>query len=210
MLKDMHLRSDVLIVHGVLALLLGGVFLYVGASISNLFFEALAVILALILSAAALLLAAVTDWIAAVGEGPRHRETFLFYAGSGAVLAIAAVAVGCMPEASTEWLVLLGAGHALVFGTVALFWGSRIYRHRSEQGLLLAAGAISVLFSGVIAGLAATRASIAEQIGILGLYLLFAGIKMLCLSWGLHRSALMAGAHTARRATSRPVAGTAQ
>jgi len=195
MLKNIRIRADVLIVHGVLALLMGAAFLYVGAAITNLFFEALSVILALTLSAVSLLLAAFTDWLAAIGEGPRRRRSFLLYLGSGLVLAATAIVLGCVPDATTDWLVLLGSGHALVFGTVALFAATRVGRHRSEQRVLALAGIVSILFSGGIAGLAITRASVSQQIAVLGLYLIFAGAKMLFFSWGLHRSALTAIAH---------------
>ncbi|MFT4111865.1 hypothetical protein [Silvibacterium sp.] len=198
MLKSMRTRADVLTVHGVLSLLLGAAFLYVGATITNLFFEALAVIVVLVLSAAALLLAAITDWLAAIGEGPLRRHSFVLYTGSGAVMAVTAVVLGYAPQATTEWLMGLGSAHALLFGSISLLLGTRVRRHHAEQRMLVAAGGLSILLSGAIAGLAVSGASVAAQIALLGAYLLFAGGKMLFLAYELQRTLVFAAAQAAR------------
>jgi hypothetical protein len=82
----------------------------------NLIFEALAVVIALTLTTAALLLAGLTDFFAACSEGLKHGHRFALHMTAGFALAIAAVALGCSAQATLKWLLIAASLHALFYG----------------------------------------------------------------------------------------------
>lgn len=68
MLREMNIRTKVLAIHGVSAICLGLAFLYLRSTMTDLLVEVFAIVIAIMLSAAALLVAALTDWFAAFGQ----------------------------------------------------------------------------------------------------------------------------------------------
>jgi uncharacterized membrane protein HdeD (DUF308 family) len=186
MLKEIRIRTQVLAAHGMLALALGLAFFYLRATMSNLFFEAISVAVALMLAAAALVLAALTDWFAAINEGVKHAHRFALYLLAGLALAIAGFLMGYFPQITLRWLVLVAAMHALAFGIFAIAFAFRTTHHPLERGAMYLLGGLSVIFSGVLANQDLNFES-ASATNLLGIYLCFVGIKMLFLAWDLRR-----------------------
>jgi hypothetical protein len=96
-------------VHDCLALWLGLALFYSRATMTNLFFEAAAVVIAVVLAAATLILAAITDWFAALNAGTKsvHRSTFCLAAGTA--LTLAGVLLAYYPIVYMEWLVVFAS-----------------------------------------------------------------------------------------------------
>jgi uncharacterized membrane protein HdeD (DUF308 family) len=182
MFLSTKIRAAVLTIHGFLALSLGLAFFYLRATMTNMFFEAFAVIGALMLSAAALILAAITDWFAAFTSGMKSIHRITFYLLAGIAFALAGIFVGSYPTVYLQWLVVFAALHALAFGISALVFALNARHDRFARRSMWLFGTISVLFSGTMAGWIKYLDD-RTAITLLGLYLCFVGLKMLYLAW---------------------------
>jgi hypothetical protein len=185
MLGQMKFRIAALATHGILAICLGVSFFYLRATMTNLIFELFATVIAIMLSAAALLVAALGNWFFAFSEGLGHIHRFTFYLLAGFAFALAGVIVGAYPPVSMQWLVMFAAIHACLFGISALVFAFRANRHVPECHAMYFFGIISVLFSGVMAGLARGLGNSAAT-AALGWYMCFVGVKMLFFAWNSH------------------------
>jgi uncharacterized membrane protein HdeD (DUF308 family) len=133
MLTNTRIRIGVLVVHGVLALGLGLVFFYLRALMDSPLFETAAVTIAALLAAAALLLAAISDWFAAFSEGMKDVHRLVFYVLAGLTFAVTGVVVGYYPQNTMQWLLGLTAAHALVFGGAAFAFALRTGHDAAER-----------------------------------------------------------------------------
>lgn len=176
------LRTVVLAIHGSLALLLGLALLYLHATMTNLLFEAFAVLIAVLLSAAALILAAITDWFAALTAGMKKLHRVTFYLLSGIAFALAGVFLGSYPLVTMQWLVIFAVVHALAFGIFAFLYAARAHHHVRKRRAMYLFGTISILFSGTMAGMVRNLDD-PSATGVLGWYLCFVGMKMLFVAW---------------------------
>ncbi|MBB6147258.1 uncharacterized membrane protein HdeD (DUF308 family) [Silvibacterium bohemicum] len=183
MLNDVKIRTAVLSFHGALAFILGSAFVYLGATMTNLFFEAVSVAIALVLAMAALILAGISDWFAALGEGPRRMHRFIFYMMSGTILAGTGVVLGYSPLIATRWLLVAAAIYACVFGIFSIVSatgpGNQLSRHYSVYLF----GPASIAFSGILAACAVDDVGNSLATAILGTYLCFVGLKMFVFAW---------------------------
>jgi Short repeat of unknown function (DUF308) len=189
MLVSRSVRTGVLTIHGALALGLGLAFFYLSATMTNMFFEAFAVVVAIMLAAAALILAAITDWFAALSIDMKNVHRVMFYLLAGAAFTLAGVFLGYYPAVYMQWLMAFAAIHALVFGIASFVsaFNPRHDRHQHEaMGVL---GTISVLFSGAMAAWMKYLDD-RSATAMLGAYLCFVGIKMLFLAWNSHRAGM--------------------
>jgi hypothetical protein len=181
------LRTSTLVAHGVLALTLGLIFLYLAAVMTNLLFQAIAVVLAILLSASTLILAAFVDWFIAFNEGIKNFRRLISYTLAGIVLGLAGIFLCSYQNVSMRWPVIFALVHAFVFGILGIIFGRHVNPHNMQRWSLYILGGISFLFSGAFAALvkdiddrSATR--------VLGAYLCFVGAKMLFLSWRWRRA----------------------
>ncbi|MBV8674461.1 MAG: hypothetical protein JOZ33_13590 [Acidobacteriaceae bacterium] len=186
MLKALSIQRNILVAHGALALCLGAALLLLSAAMTNLVFEAVAVAIAVLLASAAIMLGALADWVAAWGEGTKHLQRAAFYLLSGLAFATAGAFLGVYAPISLQWLILFAAIHALTFGLFGILIAIRAKRHGWERRLTFLFGAMSVVFSGAMAGLARQLENRPAS-GLLGLYFLFVGMKLLFLAWNLQR-----------------------
>jgi len=188
MLKSIKLQQRILVIHGVLALCLALSLLYLRTTMTNQIFEAIAVVLAIILAAAALVLAGIADWFAAWSEGTKHLHRLTFYLLAGLALALTGVFLGLYSEVSMQRLVIFAASHAVAFGVLALALSSRAGRHPLERRAVYLAGVLSILFSGTMTALS-TQLDERAATTVLGVYFGFVGTKLLLLAWISHRVA---------------------
>jgi hypothetical protein len=186
MLKALNIQLRILLAHGALALCLGTALLYLSAAMTNRLFEAIAVVIAILMASAALLLGALADWAAAWGEGTKHLQRSAFYLLSGLAFATAGAYIGFYAPISLEWLTLLAAIHALAFGLLGIAIALRATRHGWEPRAVFLFGAVSVMFSGTLAALA-RQLDNRMATGLLGVYFCFVGVKLFFLAWNLHR-----------------------
>jgi hypothetical protein len=187
-----NVRTGVLTIHGGIALVLGLVFIYLSATMTNPLFEALAVVAAIMLATAALVLAAIIDWFAAFSAGTKSAHRITFYLLAGMAFALAGVFIGYYPAIYMQWLVGFAALHALVCGTSAFAFVLTAEHHQLGRRTMALFGTCSTLFSGA---LAAWIPYLNDQsaIALLGGYLSFVGVKLLFFAWNSHRKAGLEG-----------------
>lgn len=188
MLRSIKSRARVLAIHGILALCLGMALLFLSGTMTNLIFEALAVVIAILLAAMALILAAVADWFAAWSEGTKHLHRLTFYLCAGLALALAGVFLGTYSQVTVQWLVLLAAIHALVFGFLGFTLAWKENHHALERRSMYIFATISVLFSALMAALF-EQLDDPSATTMLGIYLCFVAAKQFFLAWDFHRIA---------------------
>ncbi len=186
MLSAIKIRTYVLTVHGLLAIGLGLAFLYLHTVMTSQFFEAAAIVIAILLSAGALLLAAIVEWFAAFSEWMKHVHRLTFQLLAGVAFALAGVFLGYYPQITLQWLVGFAAIYALASGISAFSFAFKAKHHPRERGLMYIFGTASVLFSGIMAGLSRNMDN-PLAIASLGAYLCLVGTKMLFFAWDFHR-----------------------
>jgi len=215
MLKTLKIRTLVLSTHGALMLLLGLAFLYLRANMTNILFDVLDVGIAILLAVGVFLIAALVDWVAAIGEGIEHFRRFAFYLLGGIALALSGLLLIRFPTATVALLLLFTAAHALIYSISILAFHRGPYRHAAQLAsvshspipnkpfltkpslhkprLGAAAnyliGTISLLFALAMATLA-TRDNDLAAMAILGAYLCFLGARTLLAAWNLHRTTI--------------------
>ncbi|AXC13047.1 hypothetical protein ACPOL_3768 [Acidisarcina polymorpha] len=187
MLRSLKIRMIVLTTHGILIALLGAALLYLRATMTNLFFDVVAVGLALLLSVAALILAGLADWMAAFGEGFRHFRRFTLYLLCGSGLLMAAVFLACYPYGSMPLLLLLAAAHASLFSISVFAFYFKARQRPGNRWLVVTSGMISLVFAITMVVLA-TRNDDLLAATVVGVYLCFVGSKLLFFAWSLHRT----------------------
>ena len=186
MLKAFNIQVQILVAHGALAFCLGAALLYLSATMTNRIFEAIAVVIAVLLASTALILGALADCFAAWGEGTKHLQRSAFYLLSGLAFATAGIFLGVYAPISLLWLILLASIHALTFGLLGIVIALRAKRHGWEPRVMFAFGAISIVFSGAMAGLA-QQLDNRDVTNLLGVYFSFVGVKLFFFAWNLYR-----------------------
>jgi len=184
--KSLKLRTRVLATHGVLALCLGLVLLYVGANMGGGFFDVPDVALAIGLSSAALILAALSDWFAAFRAGLKHFHQLKFYLLGGAASALAGVTLILYTKVTLEWLVLLASLHALAAGVFGFVFAWKAKHHKQERPALYLFSGLSLVFAVAMAALIEYQRDRSATL-TLGAYMCFVGVKMFFFSWHFHR-----------------------
>ena len=187
MLNAMAVRAQLLAIHGFLAVCLGLVLLYIGVDMRDFLAEVVDIAVAIVLFAAALIFAGISDWFAAFGGGLKHLHRFVFYALAGTALALAGAFLVVYPRTTLKWLVLLASAHALSFGVFALLSARKASHHRLHSRSLYILGAVSLLFSALMATLIVSGQNRSTTL-VLSAYVCFVGMKMLVLAWRVHRS----------------------
>ena len=184
MFRSLKIRAYVLLVQGGMILALGLAFLYLRADMTDSVFDIGDVVVAVMLTVAALVVAALADWIAALGEGAEHFRRFTFYLLMGLGLLMA---VGFLVYSHYRTLALMltfAAAHALIY-SMSVFSFQLSHLHRAHhRGLLYLSAGISLAFAVAMAAFA-TADSNKLATALIGAYLCFVGVRMLHQSWRL-------------------------
>ena len=184
MFRSLKIRAYVLLVQGGMILALGLAFLYLRADMTDSIFDIGNVVVAVMLTVAALVVAALADWIAALGEGAEHFRRFTFYLLIGLGLLMA---VGFLDHSHYRTLALMltfAAAHALIY-SMSVFSFQLSHLHRAHhRGLLYLSAGISLAFAVAMAAFA-TADSNKLATALIGAYLCFVGVRMLHQSWRL-------------------------
>jgi hypothetical protein len=181
-----NLRRFALMAHGIFALTLGLAFLYLTAVMTNLLFQAIAIVIAVLLSSSALILAAFVDWFIAFNEGTRNLHRQIVYTLAGIVAALTGIFLCSYPNIPMQWSLIFASAHAFVIGVLGIAFAKNTNHHNLPHWALYAIGGISILVSGVIAALVRGMDD-RSVIKVLGMYLCFVGAKMLLFAWSSHR-----------------------
>ncbi len=189
MLTQVKVRGYVLAVHGALALSLGLALLYLRATMTNLLFEVVATAVAITLSIAALMMAALTDWIAAFAARQKHIHKAVFYVLAGAFFAAIGFYAVWYPEVSMQLLLILAAVHAAVAGIWSIFFILEHNHTLAGKIAVFVVGLISFFFASTLA--LSQHASNSDAIALLGAYTIFIGLKMLFFAWRLRKMSVL-------------------
>ena len=181
-----RIRPFVLTFHGCLALCVGLFWLFARAVMITPIFEALAVSTAVLFSAAALILAGLTDWFAVFTSGMMNVHRFCNCLLAGIAFALAGALLVAFPSISMMWLVAFAALHAVAFGIWALLFAFREKDDSLKRRAMFFFGTCSVLFACAMAGLA-VKVDDFSAAALLGSYMCFVGVKMLFFAWSCHR-----------------------
>jgi predicted ferric reductase len=176
-LKRSRVRAYFFFIHGVLSLLAGGTLFYLRRLSSNPFFSAIAVVIALVLCGAALGLAGVADWFAAMETSRRSLQQILLYTLAGLSFVAAGAFLGFTASGTLHILLLLTVAHGLLFGALALGAAFRMRQIHWNSMLMGAFGVASILLAGWIAGLVHTMDD-RSALGWVGGYLCLVGLKL--------------------------------
>jgi len=198
-LKRSRVRAYFFFIHGVLALLAGGTLFYLRELSSNPFFSAIAVVVALVLCGAALALAGVADWFAAVETNRRSLQQILLYTLAGLSFVAAGAFLGFTASGTLRVLLLLTIAHGLLFGALALRGAFRMRKIHWDSLLMGFFGIASILLTGWIAGLIHTMDD-RTALGWIAGYLCLVGLKLFFFAGEERYLALHAGrtAHAGR------------
>jgi hypothetical protein len=185
MLKSLRIRAFVLVVQGVLILALGLFFLYLRANMTDAVFDVVDVGVAILLTVAALVIAALADWIAALGEGVEHFRRFTFYMLGGLGLLMGSGFLVYSHYRTLALMLMFAAAHALVH-SMSVFSFQLSHLHRSHhRGVVYVTGGLSLLFAVAMAAFA-TSDNDKMATALIGAYLCFVGARMLHQSWRLY------------------------
>ncbi len=185
MFRSLKIRAFVLAIQGVSILALGLFFLYLRANMTDAVFDVVDVGVAILLTVAALIIAALADWIAALGEGVEHFRRFSFYLLGGLGLLMAGGFLVYSHYRTLALMLMFAAAHALVYSmSVFSFQLSHLHRAHHRSLLYVSAG-ISLLFAVAMAAFA-TSDNDKVATALVGAYLCFVGARMLHQSWRLY------------------------
>lgn len=188
MLRSVKIQLRILVIHGILALCLGLSFFYLLSTMTNSLFDIFSIVIAILLTAAALILAAVADWSAAWGEGTKHLRRLVFYLFAGLAFALTGIFLGFYSRSTLQLICVLAAIHALVFGLLGIVLARRTRPHQAERFVLSLLGIVSILFSGTVAGLVPTLDD-RSATTILGAYMCFVALKLFYMAWTTRKMA---------------------
>jgi hypothetical protein len=185
MFRSLKIRAFVLVIQGVLILALGLVFLYLRANMADEVFDVVDVGVAILLTVAALIVAALADWIAALGEGVEHFRRFTFYLLMGLGLLMVGSFLAYSHYRTLALMLSFAGVHALVYA-MSVFSFQLSHLHRAHhRGLLFVSGGVSLLFAIAMITFATSDNDKLATL-LIGAYLCFVGVRMLHQSWRLH------------------------
>jgi hypothetical protein len=202
MFRSLKIRAFVLAIQGFMILALGLFFLYLRANMTDTVFDVVDVGVAILLTVAALVVSALADWIAALGEGVEHFRRFSFYLLGGLGLLMGGGFLVYSHYRTLALMLMFAAAHALVYSmSVFSFQLSHLHRAHHRNLLYVSAG-ISLLFAVAMAAFA-TSDNDKLATALVGGYLCFVGARMLHQSWRLYGVLR----HHPHAAEGHPVAG---
>ncbi|MBT9330793.1 hypothetical protein [Paracidobacterium acidisoli] len=199
--EQQKIRRYVLAIHGGIFLLLGIALIYLRATMTMVLFETTAILIAVILSAASLLIAAVTDWAAAFATEVARLHKIIYYMLTGALLAVMGFYIATFPDRTMRIMLLMAAAHAAAM----VLWSAFYLFHRGHtagaRASILIPGLGSLAF--VVVFIRLQQTGDREATGLLGAYAAFIGAKMLFLAWRLKSLSETTAAETAHPGTQR-------
>ena len=185
----LHLRA--LTTQGLIVLGLGLAFLYLRTGMTNPLFEVVGIVAAVVLSGSALALAAITEWVLVYRSEASDPRRAVFYTLAGVLLATAALLLFYISDLSMQILLVVAAVQAAAAGFWNLFF---VRSHLTGRVGRIGAdvfGVVSLLFGGLL--VYATRMDDRDAIGLLGLYLLVEGVKLMFFGWQTGHAGLPVG-----------------
>lgn len=194
------IRVDVLFIDGALMLFLGLALLYLQGLITNVLFDVVAVVSALLLSAAIFFMIAIVDFLAAAGSGLRRLRDARFYGAVGIAFVIGGLLLALGPAEGINVLLALVIVHGLASGFLGIVAAYRLSSSRIGRATLYGFSLASITISGIVAGMAKSFDDRAA-LGWTGSYLCLVGVKLFILAGCLQYQTLASASGGSRAKT---------
>ncbi len=174
-------KLEVLLIDGAVALFLGLALLYLQRTLTNLLFDVMAVVVALVLCIAAFLMMALVDFLAVVRVGAKQLGNVMFYSIVGLAFAACAALLAVGRVSTIDVLLAFVVVHGLISGSLGMVAAHRTSFSRLVRIVSFCFAAISVSISGVVAGSAGTLDD-RSALSWVAFYLCLVGTKLLVLA----------------------------
>lgn len=184
-----EIRLDVLLVNGTLTLILGLALLYLQGMMTNLLFDIIAIVSAIVLSAAAFIMIAIVDFCAAISLGVKRLRDVAFYSILGVAFAACGAVVAFGPPEALQILLVLAIVHGFASGALGFAAARKPAFSGFERIVFYSFATASIAVSATIAALAENLDD-RSSLGWIGAYLCLVGVKLLFLAgiFGYQRS----------------------
>lgn len=181
MVREAKVHTTVLVAQGILMIALGLALFWVRSTMTNIVFEATGCVVAVLLTAAGLLLIGVIDCIAGFALHRGHRRELHFYLFFAALAMGAGLFFWMSPWGSVQLLTVLAGLQGLIWGGWDLRFASHLRDHPRERKSLQLLGAITLAL-GVLLVIAMEFTSrgalflLASYVTYIGIHILLIGI----------------------------------
>lgn len=185
MVREAKVRTTVLIAQGIVMIALGLALFWVRSTMTNILFEATGCVVAVLLTAAGLLLVGVIDCIGGLALHQGHRRELHFYLFFAALAMGAGLFFWLSPWGSVQLLAVLAGLQALIWGGWDLRFASHLRDHPRERKALRLLGAITLAI-GVLLVIGMEFTSRGALL-LLGVYVTYIGIHILLIGVYIYR-----------------------
>jgi uncharacterized membrane protein HdeD (DUF308 family) len=181
MVREAKVHTTILVAQGILMIALGLALFWVRSTMTNLVFEATGCVVAVLLTAAGLLLIGVIDCIAGLALHHGHRRELHFYLFFAALSMGAGLFFWLSPRGSVQMLAVLAGLQALIWGGWDLRLASHLRDHPRERRALWILGAITLVLGVLLViGMELTSRGalflLATYVTYIGIHILLIGI----------------------------------
>ena len=181
MVREAKVHTTVLVAQGILMIALGLALFWVRSTMTNIVFEATGCVVAVLLTAAGLLLIGVIDCIAGFALHRGHRRELHFYLFFAATAMVAGLFFWVSPWGSVQLLAVLAGLQGLIWGGWDLRFASHLRDHPQERKALRILGAITLALGVLLViGMELTSRGalllLATYVTYIGIHILLIGI----------------------------------
>jgi uncharacterized membrane protein HdeD (DUF308 family) len=196
MVREAKVHTAVLVTQGILMVALGLALFWVRSTMTNILFEATGCVVAVLLTAAGLLLIGVIDAIGGLALHRGHRRELRFYLFFAALAMSIGLFLWVSPFGSVQLLAVLAGLQGLIWGGWDLRLASHLRDHPRERRALRVLGVITfVLGLLLVIGMEFTSQG---ALLLLGMYVTYIGVHILLIGLYIYRpwkKALPKGTH---------------
>jgi hypothetical protein len=196
MVREAKIHTTVLVAQGILMIALGLALFWVRSTMTNIVFEATGCVVAVLLTAAGLLLIGVIDAIGGLALHHGHRRELHFYLFFAALAMGAGLFFWLSPWGSVQMLTVLAGLQGLIWGGWDLRFASHMHDHPRERKALRLLGAITLLLGVLLViGMEFTSRG---ALFLLAMYVTYIGIHILLIGMYIYnpwKNALLPGKH---------------
>lgn len=179
MVREAKIHTTILVAQGILMIALGLALFWVRSTMTDILSEATGCVVAVLLTAAGLLLIGVIDGIGGLALHKGHRRELHFYLLFAAISMAAGLFFWMSPWSSVQLLVLLAGLQGLFWGVWDLRFASHLRDHPRERKALRLMGVITLVLGVLlIFGMEFTRRG---ALLLLATYLTYIGVHILML-----------------------------
>ena len=181
MVREARVHTTVLVAQGILMIALGLALFWVRSTMTNILFEATGCIVAVLLTAACLLLIGVIDGIGGLALHRGHRRELHCYLFVAATAMVAGLFFWISPWGSVQLLAVLAGLQGLIWGGWDLRLASHLCDHPRERRSLRVLGAIMLALGALLViGMELTSRGalflLATYVTYIGIHILLIGV----------------------------------